>query len=249
MLYDGFTFFNELDILEVRLNTLDSVVDKFILVEATKSFRGNDKALVFDQNKERFAKFLDKIIHVVVDDMPDGDNAWVRENFQRNCIARGLPKGASPDDRLMVSDADEIPRPTSVQKALQLDGIVMFLQDFYYYGFNCLGDEIWQGTRMVPLAKLKTPQEVRFAANYALKNAGWHFSYLGGVEAIITKIDQFAHQEFNSSYYKNPERIREVIASGKDLFNRSNKWKFVEMGDSHPEYVMQNLEKFKQHIF
>ena len=37
MIYDCFTFFNELDILELRLQLLYDVVDKFVLVESTKT--------------------------------------------------------------------------------------------------------------------------------------------------------------------------------------------------------------------
>ena len=33
MVYDCFTFFNEFDLLEIRLNVLNEVVDKFVLVE------------------------------------------------------------------------------------------------------------------------------------------------------------------------------------------------------------------------
>ena len=54
--YDCFIFYNELDLLEIRLKTLDSVVDHFVLVEATKTHRGKDKPLYFEENKERFKK-------------------------------------------------------------------------------------------------------------------------------------------------------------------------------------------------
>ena len=67
MIFDCFTFFNELDILEIRLNEMAPMVDRFVLVEARKTFQGADKPLYFDQNKARFTPFLDKIEHVIVD--------------------------------------------------------------------------------------------------------------------------------------------------------------------------------------
>jgi len=67
MIYDCFSFFNELDLLEIRLHELDPVVDKFVLVEASKTFQGKDKPLFYDENKERYKEFSEKIIHVVVD--------------------------------------------------------------------------------------------------------------------------------------------------------------------------------------
>jgi beta-1,4-mannosyl-glycoprotein beta-1,4-N-acetylglucosaminyltransferase len=69
-LYDCFLFLNELDILDIRLNLLDKVVDKFVIIESTVTFSGKPKKLIFQENKNYFKNFLHKIIHVVVDDTP-----------------------------------------------------------------------------------------------------------------------------------------------------------------------------------
>lgn len=71
---DGFIFYNELDMLEFRLKEHWDVVDYFILVESTKTFAYNDKILYFDQNKSRYSNYLEKIIHIIVDDMPEGND-------------------------------------------------------------------------------------------------------------------------------------------------------------------------------
>jgi len=70
-IYDCFLFFNELEILELRLETLNDFVDKFVIVESTVTFSGKEKPLVFNENKDKFTKFKDKIIHVIIDDTPD----------------------------------------------------------------------------------------------------------------------------------------------------------------------------------
>ncbi len=116
MIYDCFPFFNEIELLELRMHELDGIVDKFVLVEATKTHTGLPKPLYFAENRARFDAFANKIIHVVVDDMPSGDGPrahWVRERFQRNSIARGLVN-CRPEDIIMVSDIDEIPNPQTV---------------------------------------------------------------------------------------------------------------------------------------
>ena len=77
--WDAFMFFNELDVLEVRLNELNSSVHKFVLVEATKTHSGNSKPLHYADNSQRFSAFHDKIVHVVVDDLPVHSNPWVLE--------------------------------------------------------------------------------------------------------------------------------------------------------------------------
>ena len=118
MIIDGFIFFNELDLLEIRLHELNSVVDYFVLVEATKTFSNASKPLYFSENKQRFAPFLHKIKHIIIDDMPDGDNPWLREAHQRKMVIdRGFKDFASTDIG-MISDADEIPNVYVVQNAL-----------------------------------------------------------------------------------------------------------------------------------
>lgn len=115
MIYDCFTFFNELELLELRLHELAGVVDKFVLVEATQTHTNRPKPLHYQENRARFGAFHGQIIHVVVEDLPVSADPWVPENFQRNCIARGLT-ACRPDDFVLVSDLDEIPRARAVEK-------------------------------------------------------------------------------------------------------------------------------------
>ena len=175
MIYDCFTFFNELDLLEIRLNILNDVVDRFVLVEATRTFRGKEKPLYFAKNKERFAPFLDKIVHVVVDDYapvekyiasPTSDPklwSWAYENFQRQSIVRGLGD-LKDDDTLIVSDLDEIPSPEAVKKAARLskDGEVRLLQldhRSYYLNFRNFAMPTWEwGPMAISGAAFRDPK-------------------------------------------------------------------------------------------
>jgi beta-1,4-mannosyl-glycoprotein beta-1,4-N-acetylglucosaminyltransferase len=63
-IYDAFLFFNELDLLEVRLEMLYDHVDYFIISECDTTFSGIPKPFYFEDNKERYSKYLDKIIHI-----------------------------------------------------------------------------------------------------------------------------------------------------------------------------------------
>jgi beta-1,4-mannosyl-glycoprotein beta-1,4-N-acetylglucosaminyltransferase len=65
--YDCFQFFNELDLLEIRLELLYDVVDHFVIVESNKTHSNDNKTLYFMDNREKYIKYLDKIIHVVSD--------------------------------------------------------------------------------------------------------------------------------------------------------------------------------------
>ena len=117
-------FFDEEMLLELRLNTLNKFVDKFVIVESSYTHSGKDKKLIFDINK--YSKFKDKIHYIVLKDPPYGIeetnrnddegevsrkeilNALKRENLQRDTILDGL-KDADKNDWVIISDLDEIP--------------------------------------------------------------------------------------------------------------------------------------------
>ena len=116
MIYDAFIFSNELELLEIRLHELNSVVDRFVLVEAARTFTNQPKPLCFQEQRQRFAPFLDKLIHVAVTDTPDTDDPCLVADFQRDALSRGL-QACKPEDFIMLSDADEIPTAESVVRA------------------------------------------------------------------------------------------------------------------------------------
>ena len=112
-LIDCFTFFNELDLLEIRLKYLYEIVDYFIIVEADTSFNGEMKQMLFKDNMDRFAPFKEKIIFVPIKMKyfeHERGVAWKREEYQRNCIQEGIVKLNLKDtDLVLISDIDEIP--------------------------------------------------------------------------------------------------------------------------------------------
>ena len=112
-IYDCFSYWDEDLLLDLRLNILNDFVDYFVIVEGNKTWQNNFKKLQFDSNK--FPKFKDRIIYVPVEDLPNGKNPYLRENFQRNCITRGL-KNSAEDDLIIISDLDEIPNPNQIVK-------------------------------------------------------------------------------------------------------------------------------------
>lgn len=164
-IYDCFTFFNELDVLELRLKILGPYVDYFVLVEATKTHAGKEKPLYFYENKARFKKWEKKIIHIIVKDMPDpckiyfkkfwrissalGLGRWRPEMYQRNQIVRGL-KQCNKEDIIIVSDLDEIPNPKYfdlLKDYTKKDKIVLFRQNLYKFFLNGFVHSNWDGSR------------------------------------------------------------------------------------------------------
>ncbi|MCS6905271.1 MAG: N-acetylglucosaminyltransferase [Bacteroidia bacterium] len=270
--FDCFCFFNELDLLELRLHTLAECVDYFVLVEATRTHQNQKKKLFFQDNKNRYQPFLDKIIHVVVDSYPGfwnkfrKPNAWDLEKHQKNAIAKGL-QSCHPQDIILFSDVDEIPNPYCVIKNLGRNEILVFQQKHFYFYLNYLAVERdntndkkkyvwWYGTLMFPYYQLSTFSKMRrkrdfkkYKKVHVLKEAGWHFGYLGGVEKIIQKLEAFAHTEYNHPLYKNPIYIQQKIEQGQSLFQE---YPFrlikVPLDDSFPAYLLQNQHLFQQHL-
>src|SRR5438045_3302668 len=113
MIYDCFLFYNELDLLDIRLHELDSIVDKFVLVEGTVTHTNDPKRLYYKENKIRFKKYHKKIIHIIVDDSPDVNLPWIIERFQLEAVMRGLKKGKA-QDIILYGAIDEIPKAERV---------------------------------------------------------------------------------------------------------------------------------------
>lgn len=115
-IYDCFTFFNELELLELRLETFYDIVDRFVIVEADKTHANLPKTFNFAEHVRDFEKYLSKI-HYVMDNsvVPySGAEDWSIENNQRNAIINGLDD-AAPDDLIMISDLDEFPDPVIIK--------------------------------------------------------------------------------------------------------------------------------------
>jgi beta-1,4-mannosyl-glycoprotein beta-1,4-N-acetylglucosaminyltransferase len=251
MVYDCFIFFNELDVLDIRLNELDSVVDVFVLVEARYSHQGKPKPLFFEDNKERFKKFLHKIRHIIVEEFPDTDNTWVREPFQRNAISRGLTD-CSPDDVIVLSDVDEIPKASVIKEYHTDMGLTCAVTDLYYYKINYRGTEKWYKLRIFPYSEIKGGdiQQFRGDKDYDYKttifNGGWHFSFLGNKQEIRYKIDNWAHSEFNNDKIKSDENIQASLETGRDLVGRDLVFNAVPIDESFPQFVRENLSRFEE---
>ena len=268
MLFDTFMFFNELDLLEIRLEVLDATVDRFVLVESVVDHNGRAKPLYFDDNRSRFERFLPKIEHVVVRDSPIHGTAWKRENHQREAILRGLSTMA-PDDVVLMSDLDEIPNPSAITASLERcrkhGGVAFFEQTYHCYFLNCVNQNAkWLGSAMLRGRDLTSPQRIRdyrtkklnwFRRNihprvWVIDNGGWHFTYLGGVDAIITKIESFAHNEFNTDEYKSPERILQRMEQGHDLFldgHATPQYGFTAIDGRYPAYLQAHADRY-QHL-
>lgn len=221
---DGFVFYNELNLLQFKLHELNETVDHFVIVEATKTFSGKDKPLFFQENKHLFKPFLHKIVHVIVNDIPETDDPWTREKHQRNAIKRGLTAlNLSPDDIFILSDCDEIADSETLKKYRdqKIDYICALEQDLYYYNLNCRFSDIkWYHPKIMRYSEVINCSDldsIRLSSRPIINRGGWHFSYFGDVDFIANKIKMCSHQEYNTEEYTSEEFLKSCITDKKRI--------------------------------
>lgn len=242
--FDCFTYFNESELVNLRFAELNDFVDHFVVVEASKTFTGNQKPLYFDE-LELSDEIARKIIRVLADFPSDDMTPWERETYQRNMIVEGLDFNAKANDLVVISDVDEIPNPLTIDsiKGSQLPIHLDVKQFFWNYHWQ-VPDHCNQGARPV-VAKMKhvkasSPQELRAAPLERIADGGWHFSFFGDKERVKLKIESFAHTEYDSDEYKNAQNILYRIENGIDPFDRFP-LKYKEIDNTYPR-SLQTLD-------
>jgi hypothetical protein len=267
-IYDSFTFYNELDLLELRLTELYDHVDHFVIVEANQTFTNRTKPFNFEQHQDRYSQFLDKIIYIKVDDMPGDTNPWNNEFWQRNAILRGLDT-AEENDIVIVSDVDEIPRPAAIDYMRDSDQTIfalcmpIFNFKFNYMKTNASLYDVWAMAARCEVFHDIKPNSLRemrfefFNKPYQFSNngceviehGGWHFSYMGDTAYLIDKAQSFSHQEVNRPDFIAQIDVDASIREGKSWDRSSAEaHHIVELDDYFPQTVVNTPEKWQNYI-
>ena len=272
MIYDCIPFFNELDILKLRMQILAPYVDRFVLEEASVTFSGEKKEMLFSKNREMFREFEDKIIYIAVENSPmSGVTTHERDKFQKNQLIRGMA-GCKPDDIVIFSDVDEIPNPETLQEILKdfdPSKIYHLAQRMFYCFLNM--EEVsgnllsitgefpqvtrrqWLGTKICSFGNLPregivylrevSPEDPR---SVRVADGGWHFGYMGGerdvAKRIGVKVQAAAHQEYNKSRYLN-EAVDRLLC-GEDIFRRNARFVQVPIDETYPKYLREHQEEY-----
>lgn len=276
-IFDTFTFYNELDLLELRMNILGDTVDYFVINEATITFTGKKKPLYFAENKERFKKWEDKIIHHVLDDnnetlekywegvpyhrsMMEDDIYKLPLHYQRACFHKdsaiyALLDHAQDDDIILTSDADEIANPEAIKAISEWfdpSNHYVLKGPVYYYYLNLLCEKEWMGTRVSTMKMLKTMSVDKLRQSHQdawkVEDGSWHWSFFGDADTVRAKMDAYEHQENNLPQFR--DSMEERIEKGIDPFGRDYLYtpKVVPIDDTFPEYIIQNKDKLAKFI-
>lgn len=252
-------FFNEVELLELRLHELNPVVDRFIIIESMESHGSNTRKSepVLPGRWDVVLPFVDKVRYTLLDKLEpsfDGTQSWARENFHRNAIMNSLTRESSSNDFVMISDCDEIPRPSVISRQENV-GLRALSQDMFYYDVNNFVG-CWNGTVIGTFADVCAaggPQAVRNRRDSwpRIENAGWHFSYFGGLDRIRNKVSSFAHAHEDSCKlfgYRKDEDVVQDLLSGGDIYQRPGEGRreFRATDDSRlPAYFLANRDHYR----
>ncbi|MCM1134053.1 MAG: glycosyl transferase GT17 family protein [Clostridium sp.] len=273
MVYDCIPFFNELDILRLRLHILAPIVDKFIIEEATVTFSGEPKELCFEKNREMFREFLPKIKYIVVDNSPVNTTTHLRDKFQKNALVKGLID-ATEEDIILLSDVDEIPNPKTLMQVIEnfdSSKVYHLAQRMFYCYLNMeemsgnllsitgefpgVERRLWLGTKVfgkksIPDNGIIELREASVTAANAVRVAdgGWHFGYMGSSkERDVSKRIGTKVVAAAHQEYNNQDTLKEAedrLILGQDIFGRQARFERVEVDESYPEYLLSHLDEY-----
>lgn len=276
-IYDCFPFFNELDLLELRLDELYNVVDHFVLIEAGETFTGKPKSYIFEENAARFERFRDKIIHLKIAGFPAELDGWERERLQRDRLMEGLGDAAD-DDLILLSDLDEIPRADVIRSLAQnppgKNEVYCLEMRWFNYFINLERRESWLrlGPRLIRKDHVTSMQELRYVRGPAdsafrdlvraikifrgmkrwlkrrpVYNAGWHFTWLGGAERVAAKAFSL------TKHSRMPENLDTLPvaeqAIARELARLGTESDIVEIDETFPKFMRDHMEIYGKYVF
>ena len=227
-------FYNELHMLKYHLEVLYDHVDYFVFTEARQTHMGRPKSLNFEENKELFAKYNNKIIYIPID-LPflepcnvENREQWKNERFQRDCIIHGLNYlKLEPNDIFILGDVDEIINPSVIDSIRKTDTsrIAYNLEcDMYYHNLNTKCTDRWFFPKFMNWSlfnEMKISVDDLRWAYYIFPycdNGGWHLTNFGDAQLIRTKLENYSHQEYNYEECKNLSTIQAKIDAGISVF-------------------------------
>ncbi len=294
-LFDVFLFLNELDLLELRLKTLNPIVDYFVITEINETFSGKSKPLIFEKNRERFKKFNKKIIYnpITAEELlelkkPKWRNyisdlckpiyykhkgkspKYIKESLKREISHRdsailGFFDMANKDDLILLSDLDEIPNPEAITMAIKkkITKPHYFKMKWFIYWINNQVSEPWFGTVLFKFKNLEgnSLDNFRFASSNEIKvpgtiikNGGWHFSYLGGIEAITYKLKSHPFQGYKLLLALlldklKIRRIQNTVMQNKDIFFQNRTFSIIDIDDSYPSEMLKDKDFINKYSY
>lgn len=202
MIVDAVTFWNEIDVFELRLRLLEETVDRFVVVEGDKTFKGGENKYSLNMWRDRLEPWWDRIV-VHREVLPSHSNPWVVEGVQRAAIGTVAGSILSDDDVLVFGDADEIWQPNLIE---DLRGLRIAQMDFrmmsVYWRRNdtvlCSIAGHWADLKGENLHSLRMGRRQELPR----VRSGWQFSWMGQPDNMREKAAAFSHTEYDNADFE-----------------------------------------------
>jgi beta-1,4-mannosyl-glycoprotein beta-1,4-N-acetylglucosaminyltransferase len=168
---------------------------------------------------------------------------------------RGLVDHASPGDKIIVSDLDEIPNTDLIVSNIENNEWVTFKQNLYYYYVNCKQNCLWDGPIMANYGTFQSPQQLRNTgrSGYNSKfHGGWHYSFMGGPDRVRYKVENIAESSLIIDNVGNPSDIEYKMKNQIDLWNRTDdyaKKEIVDITNDKPKSMDKFLELYPNFFY
>jgi beta-1,4-mannosyl-glycoprotein beta-1,4-N-acetylglucosaminyltransferase len=246
-LWSATPYCGEADVLEIRLGTLEGVVDRHVIVEGNRTQRGRAKPFYFQEQRDRFARWEDSITYLAfnLEGAPGEGNDWRRERNLRDGITLALE--LEPGDLVFLSDLDEIPRPELLRPCEDPLRFQMNMH-LYYLNWRWREQPVQNGTRATlcparTLSELRPAQIVEAGWPVHGESAGWHLAYQDTAAGIQRKVLSIA-DDFRAPEFLDLRHLEHCRKTGEDLFKRS--WRRCEWAPDEelPPYVLENRDHF-----
>ena len=260
MIYSMTMFFNEYDLLDLKIKEESPYVDKIVIVESKWTHSGNPKPLNLPIDKY---KDNDKIVYLAIDDeniyrdcKKDADGSFhSRADTERNYPLVKLP--IADDDILIVVDVDEIINGENISRIVEETrkyGITRICMRLFYYYINVHSPGVWTHPYAIMGGIAKQANHLGLfrswtgQAGFRIENCGSHFAWLGGAKAVEDKLISFSHTEFAT-----PEiisGIKERFEKLEDAVGRSwmPKLEIINIDELHPKIMRENIGEWTKYI-
>ncbi len=210
MIIDCFPYFNEKELLELRIKLLKDKVDVFMITEADHTHSGKPKDMtLINELKSMSGIPLEKIFYIPVE-LPSAEkepNNWVRERMQRDAAGQYIKEG----DVAFVSDIDEIINPNMIE---------YYINTARTYRTNIL---------RVPLAFLCSRADLR-VHNEKNTPVSWDSPFF----AMKNHLNKYTLSEIRESKALNKNNIvfSDIFITENGKIQESG-WHFTWMGDEN----------------
>jgi len=249
-------FFNELELLDLKITEESPHVDKIFVVESSVTYSGIPKPINFPAGKYASNP---KVRYVLLgeDRLKSCATPWDRERLQRN-----LPRELivpSDDDVWLVTDIDEIVNGEKIPNIVECVRKYWYLaldMKMYYYHIDTLFPEDWNYpyaaighvARRYTFDQLRRDRK-RVKPKRKMVNVGKHFSFLGGAENISLKLKSFSHTEYSGDKFSDVSVVRERLDSLTDVCGRGHVMSVVDVDSSYPKTILDNPDAWNKYRY